>query len=76
MGGVAGAPALVGKAVVALFRACGRDELFGRCPVIITDPFRAMLHLQGQLHSLAANVNLDTGLPPMTFYRHPALEQP
>jgi len=73
LGGIAGAPALVGRSVVTLFRACAMDDLFGRYPVIISGPFLAMLHLANLLHPIKENVDLDKGLPPMTFFPHPAL---
>lgn len=73
LGGIAGTRALVGKTVVALFRACGQDDLFGNYPVIISDPFRVMLNLPGHLQPVKENVDLDRCLPQMTFYPHPVL---
>jgi HSP90 family molecular chaperone/class 3 adenylate cyclase len=72
-GEIAGAPALVGRQVVALFRASDKDELFQKCPIIITGSFHALLGLAKPLEPLATDIMIDEGLPRMTFYPHPAL---
>jgi len=71
-GQIAGAPALVGRQVVALFRACERDELFTKCSIILTGPFTYKLHLPVPLDPLERDFRLDESLPAMTFYPHPA----
>jgi class 3 adenylate cyclase len=71
-GQVAGMPALVGRNVVALFRACDRNELFDQCPVIMSEPFMIALNQPQRPAPIAKAIRLDDALPPMTVYPHPA----
>lgn len=70
-GKIAGLPALVGKQVVLLFRACDKDDLFANHPIIMTHPFYNTLHLPNDITPIAHDVHLDDSLPPQTFYPHP-----
>ena len=72
-GQIAGATALVGPQVVALYRACDRDDLFSDNAIILSGPFLHKLHLPSPLQPIVSDLVLDASLPPMTFYPHPAL---
>lgn len=69
----AGVPTLIGKNVVALFRALEKKELFEQYPIILTEPFLTELKAAPHPQVLKANVKLDDNLPSMTFFPHPGL---
>ncbi len=71
-GAIAGMPALVGKPVVTLFRACDRDELFKQSPVVLSEPFLRKLSPWPLPDPIIVDMKLDAGLPGMSFYPHPS----
>src|SRR5262249_54077040 len=71
-GQIASAPSVIGPQVVALFRACDRDELFDQHSVILTEPFIQQLRLPSPPSAIIREVVLDSNLPPMSFYAHPS----
>jgi HSP90 family molecular chaperone/class 3 adenylate cyclase len=71
-GTVAGAPALVGKQVVALFRACEQDEIFEQSPIVLSEPFLFSLNPLPRPNPIAMDMKLDANLPGMSFYPHPS----
>lgn len=72
-GPVAGSLALVGPAVVALFRAGAKKELYEQFNTIVSKPFLLCLQLPNMPNPIATDVKLDESLPPFTFYPHPAI---
>lgn len=71
-GAITGSPTLVGRNVVALFRASEQNSLFEKSPIVLSQPFVSNCHLAQVLQPLATNVMLDEALPRMTFFPHPA----
>ncbi len=69
----AGAPALMGKHVVALCRAVDKKELFERCPVLISESALHHLRPARSPEPLERGVELDPSLAPMAIYPHPTL---
>lgn len=66
-----GVPTLIGRNVVALFRILAREQLFERCPVVMTNAVHFFLNLATQIEPLEKDVKLDPSLTSMTIYPHP-----
>jgi hypothetical protein len=71
-GTIAGAPALVGKQIVALFRACDQDSLFEQSPIVLSEPFLFKLNPRSRPEPVTMDLKLDASLPSMSFYPHPS----
>ncbi len=72
-GGLGGKATILGRQVAVLFRACEQDKLFETSNIILTAPFHTHLKSTIPLQPVAEKVRIDSDLPEMTFYPHPAL---